>query len=77
MFAIDVNIHNRSKYQIIRKWTREKTEFFVTNMLDQGGGTWAGEYSFSDRNWAIYDVGTDFCYTMPHRWIYVDNNLAY
>lgn len=77
LFSIHGTIHNRSKDEIIRKWTREKTEFFATNLLDQGGGSWAGLNSFSDRDWAIYDVGTNFCYTMPHRWVYVDNNLAY
>ena len=55
----------------------EKTEFFTTNLLDQGGGTKKGLYSFSDRDWAIYDVGANFSYTMPHRWVLVGNNVGY
>ena len=77
LFNIDATIQNRSKDEIIRKMTREKTEFFTTNLLDQGGGTKKGLYSFSDRDWAIYDVGATFSYTMPHRWVLVGNNVGY
>ncbi len=77
LFSVDATIDNKSKDQIIRKWKREKTEFFITNLLDQGGGFWEGKYSFSDRDWAIYDRGTNFSYTMPHRWVPVGNNINY
>jgi len=77
LFSIKFDIPNHSKDEIIRQITREKTEFFATNLLDQGGGSWRGEYSFSDRSWAVYDSNTDFCYTMPHRWVFVGDNTRY
>lgn len=77
LVSLSYNIQNRSKDQIIRQFTREKTEFFSTNLLDQGGGKLNGLYSFSDRSWGVYDFGTDFSYTMPHRWVYIGNNDMY
>lgn len=69
IFSVDATIQNRSKDEIIRKIIREEDEFFITNLLDQGCGAEQGEYSFSDRQWSWYDCGTDFKYTMPHRWV--------
>lgn len=69
LFSIDATIQNKSKDEIIRKWVREEDEFFTTNLLDQGCGDWHGDHSFDDRDWAIYDCGSNFIYTMPHRWV--------
>lgn len=69
--ATNLETEVRTKDAIIRQWKRESTEFFATNLLDQGCDTKAGEYSFADREWGIYDCG-DFRYTMPHRWVLID-----
>lgn len=69
LFAIDATIQNRSKDEIIRKIVREEDEFFATNMLDQGCGSATGKFSFDDRDWAKYDCGSNFWFTMPHRWV--------
>lgn len=71
--AVNLDYKVRTKDEIIRILKRESTEFFATNMLDQGGGSKAGENSFSDRRWAVYDGGLNFSYTMPHRWVVVNN----
>lgn len=69
---VSLEMQVRTKDEIIRQWERESTEFFATNLLDQGCGTELGKYSFSDREWAWYDCGADFQYTMPHRWVPLD-----
>lgn len=73
---VDVTIQNRSKDQVINKRTRERVEFFATNLLDNGCGCWDGKFSFSDRCWGIQDCGTELPYTMYHRWVYVGDNTS-
>jgi hypothetical protein len=70
--AVNLETEIRTKDEIIRQWERESSEFFATNLLDNGCGSKTGEYSFADRDWAIYDCGTDFRFTMPHRWVVID-----
>ena len=66
---IDITIQNRSKDQAVILRTREESEFFITNLLDNGSGCWDGDFSFSDRCWGINAGGTDVPYTMHHRWV--------
>lgn len=60
-------IQVRTQDDIITQQTRNWREFFVVNTLDNGCGTRAGENAFSNTEWSIYECGTDFEYTMPHR----------
>lgn len=75
--VIDIKIQNRSKDEAIIIRTRERVEFFATNLLDQGCGCWHGGGSFANRCWGIYDCGADISYTMPHRWVPVGDNSSY
>lgn len=70
--AVDLEYEVRTKDEIIRIIERESTEFFLTNLLDQGCDCKDGLNSFSDRCWAWYDCGTNFKYTMPHRWVQIN-----
>ncbi len=71
--AVNLKTTVRTKDEIIRILKRDSDEFFASNLLDNGCGTWRGENSFSDKLWPIYDCGANFSYTMPHRWIKINN----
>ena len=71
IISVDGSISVKTNDDIIKKQTIGVDEFFATNLYDQGCGCHNGNYSYSDRCWAWYDCGTNFKFTMPHRWYYI------
>lgn len=65
--SANIFIQVRTQDEIISQQVRDWREFFTVNTLDNGCGTMAGENVFSSTDWAIYECGSDFEYTMPHR----------
>jgi len=70
---VNLSVDVTTKDAWVKKIKRDSDVFFASNLIDNGGGFVQGEYSFSDKNWPVYDYGSNFSYTMPHRWLPLNN----